>query len=114
MNVKKWIGVLLLACLAVMTVQVIQHLGRQTNLYSSLGSIMFDYNILGEQAFRKKLTRICKTLGIDPGPSGIRITEDRKANRVTVEVIYHTTLWLLFVPVERTLSVRQEAILVEL
>jgi hypothetical protein len=114
MNVKKWIGILVLACLVVMAVQVLQHLSQQFNVHSSIAAVMFDYNTLGERAFRKKLAGMCRTLGIDPGPSGILIKEDRKANRVTVEVHYRKTLWLLFVPVERTLSVRQEATLVEI
>jgi hypothetical protein len=114
MNVKKWIAVLVLACLAVMAVQVLQHLGQQFNAQSSLAAVMFDYNTLGEQAFRNKVAGMLKSIGIDPGPSGIRITEDRKANRVTVELVYRKTLWLLFVPIERTLTVRQEATLVEI
>lgn len=114
MNARKWIGILLFLCIAFIGIQVIRQVGKQVNLTTSMSALLMDYNTAGEAVFRRKLMGVCKGLQLEVDPKDLRITADKKANRLYVQVTYKEKLWLLFVPWERTVTVKQEGTLVEL
>ena len=113
-KVKVIIAVVLVLIIGSIALQLLNHASQYTNVKSSLATTILDYNTLGEEKFKERLSFICNGLQLDLDPSNIEIVEEEGSERVTVKISYTRNLYILFFPIKRNIVVKKVTAKVDL
>lgn len=98
---KNIIAGVIVVCLLIIGVQFLNYNGKQANIYTSVGAALGTINRAGSDGFREATLRLADEMKLDMTPGDITIVEDKNTNRVDIEVKYRSTIYVLFIPIER-------------
>lgn len=105
---KKVIGVLFILYAVFMIIQLINHSNQKASLNLNLASIINDYNVIGPEAFKKKIVKIYSEDRLKVKPEDIIITEDKRTGTFRVDIHYQRIFYFLFFPIKRNLVISRE------
>jgi hypothetical protein len=105
---KKIILILVVVYLVFLAIQLFNHSNQKVSLNLNLGTILNDYNTIGEKAFKEKIVEIYRDDRLRVKSEDIIITKNKEAGTFRVEVHYHRIFYFLFFPIKRKMIIIKE------
>jgi hypothetical protein len=81
---------------------------QREGLDNDLGMIMMELNTARRSGFEHRIRGICEDSRLEPEDYEFTISEDKKNNRVSVEIRYQVEFRILLVPIARDVTIRKE------
>lgn len=81
---------------------------QRDGLDNDLGMIKVEYSLGGRARFEKAIERICHDARLAPGDYELAIVEDKKNQKVSVEIRYEARFKILFFPITKDVVVQKD------
>ena len=89
---------------------VVQRQGLDTDVTR----ISLDYSTMGRAKYEERVHQICRKAGLTPGSYQVKISEDKNAKRVSVEIRYEAEFSIFFFPRHEEVVLRNDIYVLDL